>query len=101
MRDMVMQMTGSNGLLSVPDEHLPGLVVLVLIGPVVWLALSALRALAARQVPWARRAQSRLDAIGFAGRFALSWLPAGCPGPRGHRADALGRRTGDGHLVHR
>jgi hypothetical protein len=71
MRDMVMQMTGSNGLLSVPDEHLPGLVVLVLIGPVVWLALSALRALAARQVPWARRAQSRLDAIGFAGRFAL------------------------------
>jgi hypothetical protein len=71
MRDMVMQMTGSNGLLSVPDEHLPGLVVLVLIAPVVWLALSGLRALKAREVPWARRAQSRLDAIGFAGRFAL------------------------------
>jgi hypothetical protein len=71
MRDMVMQMTGSNGLLSVPDEHLPGLVVLVLIGPVVWLALSGLRTVTARQVPWARRAQSRLDAIGFAGRFAL------------------------------
>src|SRR5580704_14995843 len=32
---MVMQMSGSNGILSVPDEHLPGLVVLVLIGPLV------------------------------------------------------------------
>ncbi len=45
MRDMVMQMSGSNGVLSVPDEHLPGLVALVLIGPVVWIALAGLRAL--------------------------------------------------------
>ena len=71
MRDMVMQMTGSNGLLSVPDEHLPGLIVLVLIGPLVWLAVSGLRALDAHGVPWAQRAQGRLDAVGFAGRVAL------------------------------
>ena len=36
-----MQMTGSNGVLSVPSEHLPGLVALVLVGPLIWLALAA------------------------------------------------------------
>jgi hypothetical protein len=40
---MVMQMAGSNGVLSVPSEHLPGLVVLILVGPVVWLAAAGLR----------------------------------------------------------
>jgi hypothetical protein len=67
---MVMQMTGSNGVLSVPDEHLPGLVVLILVAPVVWLALGGLRTLEAR-VGWAQRAQGRLDALPFAGRVAL------------------------------
>ncbi len=43
---MTMQMSGS-GLWSVPSEHLPGLVVLVVIGPAVWIALSGCRALAA------------------------------------------------------
>ncbi len=66
-----MQMTGSNGVLSVPDEHLPGLVVLILIGPVVWLALAGLRALSARRVGWAQRAQGRLDALGFAAKVVL------------------------------
>jgi hypothetical protein len=41
-----MQMTGSNGVLSVPDERLPTLVVLIVVGPVVWRALAGLRALA-------------------------------------------------------
>jgi len=71
MRDMVMQMTGSGGVLSVPNEHLPGLIALVLIGPAVWLALAGLRALDARQVPWAQRAQRRLDALSFAGKVVL------------------------------
>ena len=39
MRDMVMQMTRSGGVFSVPDEHLPGLVVLVLAGPLISMAL--------------------------------------------------------------
>ena len=26
VRDMVMQMSGSSGVLSMPDEHLPGLI---------------------------------------------------------------------------
>jgi hypothetical protein len=68
---MVMQMTGSNGVLSVPDEHLPGLVVLILVGPVVWLALGGLRSLEARRVGWAERAQRRLDALPFAGKVVL------------------------------
>jgi hypothetical protein len=68
---MVMQMSGSNGVLSVPDEHLPGLVVLVLIGPLVWLALAGLRTLAVRRVGWAQLAQGRLDALPFAGRVVL------------------------------
>ena len=49
-----MQMSGSNGVLSVPSEHLPGLVVLILVGPLVWLALAGLRTLEARRVAWAR-----------------------------------------------
>lgn len=46
MRDMVMQMSGSNGVFSVLDEHLPGLVAQVFIGPVVWMVLAGLRAFA-------------------------------------------------------
>jgi hypothetical protein len=68
---MVMQMTGSNGLLSVPNEHLPGLVVLILVGPVVWLSLAGLRSLAVRRVGWAQRAQGRLDGLPFTGKVVL------------------------------
>jgi hypothetical protein len=71
MRDMVMQMTGSGGVFSVPNEHLPGLIALVLIGPAVWVALAGLRALDARRVPWASQAQRRLDALPFAGKVVL------------------------------
>jgi hypothetical protein len=71
MRDMAMQMTGSGGVLSVPSEHLPGLIALVLVGPAVWVALAGLRALDTRQVPWAQRAQRRLDALSFAGKVVL------------------------------
>jgi hypothetical protein len=67
---MVMHMTGSNGVLSVPTEHLPGLVALVLVGPVVWMTLSGLRALSTH-VGWAQRAQRRLDALSFVARVAL------------------------------
>ena len=71
MRDLAMQMTGSSGVLSVPDEHLPGFIALVLIGPVVWMALAGLRALASRRVGWADRAQVRLDRLPFAAKVVL------------------------------
>ncbi len=66
-----MHMTGSNGVLSVPNEHLPGLVALILVGPVVWVALAALRTLEGRRVGWAQRAQRRIDALPFAGKIVL------------------------------
>ena len=71
MRDMVMQMSGSGGVLSVPDEHLPGLVALVLIGPVIWMALAGLRALAARRVGWADGAQTPTRRLPFAAKVVL------------------------------
>jgi hypothetical protein len=71
MRDLAMQMTGSSGILSVPDEHLPGLIALVLIGPVAWIALATSRALAAHRVGWADRAQVRLDRLPFAAKVVL------------------------------
>ena len=72
-----MQMSGSNGVLSVPSEHLPGLVVLILVGPLVWLALAGLRTLEARRVAWARRLQERLDALPFAAKVVLFGTLAG------------------------
>jgi hypothetical protein len=71
MRDLAMQMTGSSGVLSVPNEHLPGLIALVLIGPLVWMALAGLRALAARRVGWADRSQVQLDRLPFAAKVVL------------------------------
>jgi hypothetical protein len=71
MRDMVMHMTGSNGLLSVPTEHEPGLVALILLGPAIWLALVAVHSLAVRDVSWAERVDVRLRSLGFAARVAL------------------------------
>jgi hypothetical protein len=71
MPEMAMQMTGPSGVLSVPNEHLPGLIALVVIGPVVWLALAGLRALAARNVPWAVGLSRGLQALPFAAKVAL------------------------------
>jgi hypothetical protein len=71
MRNMVMHMSGSNGVLSVPDEHLPGLIVLVFIGPALWLALAGLRALTERHVGWAGRLTHRIDALSFAAKAVL------------------------------
>jgi hypothetical protein len=92
MRDMVMQMSGSSGVLSLPDEHLPGLIALVLIGlvliglvligPVVWMALAGLHSLAARRLGWADRAQKRLDGLPFVAKvvfFGALRMPALSP----------------------
>jgi hypothetical protein len=65
-----MQMTGSNGILSVPSEHLPGLIALVVVLPVLWLVLSSLQALASRS----RAADAlvhRLDGLGVTAKGVL------------------------------
>jgi hypothetical protein len=66
-----MHMTGSGGILSVPSEHLPGLIALVLLPPVLWVSLWALRSLAARHVPWAASVVRRFDALCFTAKVAL------------------------------
>lgn len=66
-----MQMTGSNGILSVPSEHLPGLVALVVLTPALWVALSGARALAGRDIAWAAGFVRRVDALSFTAKAAL------------------------------
>jgi hypothetical protein len=73
MELMAMTMTGSgsNGILSVPSEHLPGLVALVVITPAVWIGLSGCRGLARRRVPGATALVSKLDGLSFTAKAAL------------------------------
>jgi hypothetical protein len=66
-----MQMSGANGVLSVPSEHLPGLVALVVLLPVLWVALSGLRALAGRGSPWATGLVTRYDGLTFTAKAVL------------------------------
>lgn len=71
MAPMTMPMTGSGGILSVPSEHLPGLIALVLLPPVLWVSLWALRTLAARPVAWAASVVRRFDSLCFTAKVAL------------------------------
>lgn len=71
MELLAMQMTGSNGVLSVPSEHLPGLIVLVAIMPTVWIAIWGCRALAGRQVSWAAALVRRFDGLSLTAKVAL------------------------------
>jgi hypothetical protein len=59
-----MQMTGSEGLFTVPPEHAPGLVALLVLVPVAWLAYYGLRVLARRRSGWAEDVTQRLDRLG-------------------------------------
>ena len=43
----------------------------MLIGPVAWMALAGLRALAARETGWAERAQRHPDGVSFAAKVVL------------------------------
>ena len=74
---MTMQMTGSNGVLSIPSEHLPGLVALVVVLLVVFLAIVGCRALGNRNVGWAATLGQRLDELPIAAKTALFALLVG------------------------
>ncbi|HXQ59956.1 MAG TPA: hypothetical protein VN799_07645, partial [Acidimicrobiales bacterium] len=73
-----MQMTGANGIVSVPSEHLPGLVALVVTTPAIWIALCGCRALARSGVGWASAAVRRFDDLSFTAKAALfgCWVGA-------------------------
>jgi hypothetical protein len=64
-------MTGSNGALSVPLEHLPGLVALVALPIVVWIAICAVGALGRHGVAWAESVGQRFQRMSFSARVAL------------------------------
>jgi phosphatidylserine synthase len=66
-----MHMTGSNGVLSVPSEHLPGLVALVALIPALWLALCGLRALASHGSSRADNLLRRFDGLTFTAKAVL------------------------------
>jgi hypothetical protein len=68
---IAMQMTGSNGIFSVPSEHFPGLVALVLVLPVLWVGLSALRALARHGAPRTERILARYDGLSFTAKAVI------------------------------
>jgi hypothetical protein len=68
---VAMQMTGSGGVLSVPAEHVPGLVWLVAAPLVVCLAIYGCRALASRGSVGATRFIRRIDELSMAAKAAL------------------------------
>jgi hypothetical protein len=74
---MNMHMTGSDGILSVPSEHLPGLIALVALPCAVWFTVCAVGWLAQRGVPAARALDDRLHSLSTFGRIALFGLLAG------------------------
>jgi hypothetical protein len=72
-----MHMTGPSGILSVPSEHLPGLIALAIIPVVLWLAVCAVKALAIARVSWAKSLMGVLERLSFSSRVALVGLVVG------------------------
>jgi hypothetical protein len=68
---MGMQMTGSNGIFSVPTEHVPGLIALIAFPLVAWCVMASIRAGANRGYRPFASLQSKLDSLSFAGRVTL------------------------------
>jgi hypothetical protein len=66
-----MQMSGSNGVFSVPSEHLPGLVALVILPPLLWVTLSFVRAQAGAGAAWALRILDRYEDLSFTAKAVL------------------------------
>ena len=64
-------MSGSNGILSVPSEHLPGLIVLVVVSPLLWVTLSTLRSMARAGSARASQLLKRYDALSFTAKAVL------------------------------
>jgi hypothetical protein len=74
-----MDMTGSDGVFSVPAEHVPGMVWLVAAPTSVWVLLCAAQFLASRGNGPASRFMGRVGELSIAARAALfaAWIGAG------------------------
>src|SRR5437762_13319453 len=71
VREQLMNMSGTGGSLSVPSEHLPGLVAFVAVTLLFALGLWVLRKPARRELAWASAASDRWHELSFAARAAL------------------------------
>lgn len=74
---MGMHMTGGTWILSVPTEHLPGLVALLLMPLAAWLAVRVVVALAGRGMGAADRLRARVAGLPAGGKLALAGLAGG------------------------
>ena len=74
---MHMSMTGSNGILSVPSEHVPGLIALVATPLVLWALVVLVGRASGRGRPWAQRLDRRLRDLPFAGKVAAVAMVVG------------------------
>jgi hypothetical protein len=74
---MGMQMTGGNGILSIPAEHVPGLIALIAFPLAAWCVIAAIRAGANRGYRPFAVVQARLDSLSFEGRVTLVALLVG------------------------
>jgi hypothetical protein len=66
-----MHMTGANGILTVPSEHLPGLIALVALVPLIWVSLYGVRALAGNGSIRAQSLVRRFDGLTFTAKAVL------------------------------
>ncbi len=74
---MNMNMSGSNGILSVPTEHIPGLVALVALPLLVWLAVCAIGWLSSTGIGWAGTVDRRLRGLSTVKQVTLFALVVG------------------------
>jgi hypothetical protein len=68
---MTMQMTGNSGILTVPSEHLPGLIALILFPIVSWFAVAGVRAGSNRGIVPLVALERRLKATSLLARVTL------------------------------
>jgi hypothetical protein len=66
-----MHMTRANGILTVPSEHLPGLIALVALVPLIWVSLYGVRALASKGSIRAQSLVRRFDGLTFTAKAVL------------------------------
>ena len=66
-----MHMTRANGILTVPSEHLPGLIALVALVPLIWGSLYGVRALASNGSIRAQSLVRRFDGLTFTAKAVL------------------------------
>lgn len=77
MEIMTMQMTGADGVFSVPSEHLPGLIAMLALVPVLVTGTLTVDSLSRRGVPWASSLAARVKGLAKEAKVALLAMTVG------------------------